>query len=38
MENIILYLCKLLSCFVIISILDRFMEGRYKKINMSIMP
>lgn len=31
MENIILYLCKLLSCFVIISILDRFMEGRYKR-------
>lgn len=31
MEKLILYLCKLLSCFVIISILDRFMEGRYKR-------
>lgn len=31
MEKLILYLYKLLSCFVIISILDRFMECRYKR-------
>ena len=31
MERFIFYLCMLLSCFVSLSILGKFMEGRYKR-------
>lgn len=31
MEKLIIYLCSCLSCFIIISILIEFMDGRYKR-------